>query len=39
MKKQKVNESEILDNLNSMDEESLKQFREKNQKHMDFFQE
>lgn len=35
MKKQKVNESEILDNLNSMDEESLKQFREKNQKHMD----
>ena len=30
MKKQKVKESEILDNLNSMDEEELKKFREKN---------
>lgn len=35
MKKQKVKESEILDNLNRMDEEELKKFREKNKKHMD----
>jgi undecaprenyl-phosphate galactose phosphotransferase len=35
MKKQKVKESEVLDNLNNMDEEDLKQFREKNKKHMD----
>ena len=35
MKKQKVKESEILDNLNSMDEEDLKQFRQKNKEHMD----
>ena len=35
MKKQKVKESEVLDNLNSMNEEDLKQFREKNRKHMD----
>ena len=35
MKKQKVKESEILDNLNNMDEESLKKFREKNKEHME----
>ena len=35
MKKQKVKESEVLDNLNQMNEEDLKQFREKNKKHMD----
>ena len=35
MKKQKVKESEVLDNLNNMDEEDLKRFREKNKKHMD----
>jgi undecaprenyl-phosphate galactose phosphotransferase len=35
MKKQKVKESEVLDNLNSMNEEDLKRFREKNKKHMD----
>ena len=35
MKKQKVKESEVLDNLNQMNEEDLKQFREKNKKHME----
>lgn len=35
MKKQKVEESEVLDQLNKMNEEDLKQFREKNKKHMD----
>jgi undecaprenyl-phosphate galactose phosphotransferase len=35
MKKEKVKESEVLDNLNNMNEEDLKQFRENNKKHMD----